>query len=217
MYHYIRINPVATDTIGFGLSVTPADFSQQMAYLANHGYQSLTVSEVAILVHDHHPLPAHPIVITFDDGYDDLYTNAYPILKQYGLHGEAYIISGKVSSPGYATWSMLRDMIASGVMTVGSHTVDHPHLTTLTSEAVMAELTNSKQQLESELGVKVDDFCYPFGDVNTQVAAEVARAGYRTGTTTAMGWWQPGDNLTTLPRLRVAGGESLASFIARLP
>jgi peptidoglycan/xylan/chitin deacetylase (PgdA/CDA1 family) len=216
MYHYIRVNPDPRDTVGYGLSVTPDAFVQQMAYLVSHHYHAVSVSQIVESFNHGVSLPDHPVAITFDDGYRDFYTDAYPILKQYGLHGEAYIITSVVDKDRYMTWQMLHEILSSGVVTIGSHTVTHPFLTTLSPAAQINELRLSKQKLESELGVAVNDFCYPFGNYNQLLAKEVLQVGYTNATTTNMGVFQTGDNLAIMPRVRVQGGESLISFINKL-
>lgn len=216
MYHYIRVNPVATDQVGFNLSVTPSDFEQQMQYLATQGYNGTDAYTVARALVKQLSLPSKPVVITFDDGYRDFYTYAFPILKKYNLHAEIYIITGFVGGDNYMTWDMLKEIRDSGLVTIGSHTVNHLYLTSFPWDQVQNQLTSSKQTLESILGITITDFCYPYGAVNNDVAAAVKNAGYIDATTTAFGNnHYPGEDLA-MPRVRVGGGESLGSFIGNL-
>lgn len=216
MYHYIRVNPIETDTLGFSLSVTPNDFDSQMKYLADNGYTTLSVNDLINALNSKSALPTKPIIITFDDGYEDYYTDAFPILKKYNLKSEIYIISGFVGKSNYMTWDMLTDIKNSGMVEIGSHTIDHPALTQQNINDVKKELTESKSTLEANLGIKITDFCYPYGNFNYSVEREVANAGYLNATTTQAGLLHfSGDNLI-IPRVRVSGGESLQSFISGL-
>lgn len=216
MYHYIRINPVATDKIGYGLSVTPADFEAQMNYLAMHGYHSISAGDVVDVLHGLKSLPAKPVVISFDDGYDDLYTVAYPILQKYRLQGEAYIITGKVGSPGYVTWDMLRQMLRDGGMTIGAHTIHHPDLRTLSKEQQFNEIEGSRVALQTQLGIPVDDFCYPAGAYTAQTVELVKQAGFKDAVTVEPKSTEYSGQEMTMPRVRVAGGETLDEFEKRL-
>lgn len=216
MYHYIRVNPNPTDKVGFALSVTPADFEQQMQYLATHSYNAIDVSTLVAALKSRSGLPAKPVVITFDDGYRDFYTTAFPILKKYNLHAEIYVVSGFVGGANYMTWDMIKEVSASGLVTVGGHTRTHVDLTRATLTNLVKELVESKSALEANLGTKITDFCYPYGAFNSQVAAEVEKAGYTNATATLFGQWHSAGNYFALRRVRVGGGKSLASFISRL-
>ena len=216
MYHFIRVNPNPRDQLGFNLSVTPNDFEQQMAYLANNGYHSLDVGQLALALKQKTVLPSKPVVITFDDGFRDFYTNAFPILQKYNLHAESYVITGFVGGGDYMTWDMLREVQRSGLVTIGSHTVNHRYLTAFAPSLVTAELANSKAELENKLGVTVTDFCYPYGAFNNKVAEAVEKAGYTNATTTVPGLYQYDTRIFLMNRVRVSGGETLQTFIGRL-
>jgi peptidoglycan/xylan/chitin deacetylase (PgdA/CDA1 family) len=216
MYHYIRVNPVATDKIGYGLSVTPADFESQMGYLAEHGFHSVSVGQVVDALHGKKTLPAKPVAITFDDGYVDLYSQAFPVLQKYGLHGESYVITGKVGAPGYVTWDMLKRMQQSGVVTVGAHTVLHPDLAELNADQQRNEILGSRLILQAQLDVPVDDFCYPSGKYSAETLEIVRQSGFKDAVTVESGSVEYAGQEFTLPRLRVEGGETLGQFIENL-
>jgi peptidoglycan/xylan/chitin deacetylase (PgdA/CDA1 family) len=216
MYHYIRINPDSQDQVGFNLSVTPDDFDQQMAYLAAHGYHAIDVQQLTEALKSHTSLPPNPIVLTFDDGYRDFYTDAYPILQKYGLHAESYVAPGLLGGDNYMSWEMLKEVAASGLVTIGSHTVRHLYLPGLPESTRLQELRESKRLLEEPLGIIVNDFCYPYGGYNEQVAHEVEEAGYTNATTTVGGTLHPEGQYFTITRVRVGGGESLSTFVSHL-
>lgn len=216
MYHYIRINPDPTDAVGFSLSVTPTDFASQMEYLATHNYHTITIVQLVQSLQTGTPLPSHPIILTFDDGYDDFYTVAYPILQHYQLKAETYVITGFVGQPRYMSWGMLKMLAKDPLITIGSHTLHHLDLTTLSLSSIESELMQSKQTLEQQLGINITDFCYPSGKVNSLVMAEVHKAGYLDATTTQTGSEHTQDSALLLNRIRISGGETLQTYITSL-
>ncbi len=221
MYHHIAVPPENADAIRIGLSVTPSSFAAQLDYLGRHGYQTITLSRyvewtnATRLGQPTAPLPANPIVLTFDDGYDDIYTNAIPLLEQHGMVGTFFIISGKVGWQGYLTWPQLQAMSAAG-MDIESHSVSHINLDSLDPARLDYELQEAKSQLETHIGKPVMIICYPAGHYNWAVEQAAQRAGYVAATTTRYGWSYPTSPLLELPRVRVAGGEALAGFVASI-
>ncbi len=214
MYHYIRVNPVASDKAGFILSVATADFAKQIQFLASHGYTTVTMADIRQYLRSGKKLPPKPIALTFDDGYDDAYTAALPVLERYHMTATFYIVTGFVDKPRYVTWDQVTEMDRAG-MEIASHTVRHPGLPFLAPLARQAELTESRATLEARLGHSVLDFCYPGGQFDVATEQAVARAGYLSATTTQYGLAGAGDDPFRVPRVRISGGVGLAEF-ARL-
>lgn len=106
------------------------------------------------------------IFITFDDGYEGVYLNAYPILVQNKIPFTVFITTGFINFPGYITEEQLKEMCADPLCTVGAHTVSHPVLRTLTRADIKDELNNSKAALEKILGIKVLYLAYPYGNIS---------------------------------------------------
>jgi peptidoglycan/xylan/chitin deacetylase (PgdA/CDA1 family) len=217
MYHYIRVNPVSTDKVGYNLSVTPTNFAAQMGYLASNGYHTISLDELGNALLHHGSLPSKPIVITFDDGYADCYTAAFPVLKSHGFKGNNFIITGLVGAPNYLTWGQIDEMKNSGVFTFGSHTVHHYALTSLSQTAILSELTASKNILQAHLGYSINWFAYPYGNVNATVASITKQAGYVGAFGTNYGTFQSTDSRFTEPRVRIGGGDTITSFAAKIP
>lgn len=213
MYHYIRVNPVASDKLGYGLSVTPLDFAAQMQFLSEHGYRTMLVPELLAEV----AKPRHDkiVALTFDDGYADAYSEALPVLRRYGMRATFYVISGFVGHHGYLSPDQAKEMAAAG-MEIGSHTVNHPDLTHLDALGLRRELGDSRASLESLIGGPVLDFCYPSGKSDPAARAAVDKAGYRTAVTTQYGFAASGQDPLLLPRVRISGGMTLPEFAAAL-
>lgn len=217
MYHYIRINPYAEDRVGFNLSVTPANFRAQMEFLSSHGYRTINLDQLADALYNNTSLPKKPIIITLDDGYRDSYKEAFPILKDYKFTAVNFVITGVVGAPLYLTWDQILEMKKSGVFQFGSHTVDHSALTYLDNDSARYEIAESKKNLEEKLSSLINWFAYPYGNVDERIAKIVEHTGYIGAFGTNNGIFQAKDKIFTLPRIRIGGGDSVASFASKLP
>jgi peptidoglycan/xylan/chitin deacetylase (PgdA/CDA1 family) len=212
-YHYIRVNPDRYDGMGFALSVTPSDFAAQMDWLAQNGYHTITTEDLFTYLNLYGGLPSKPVILTFDDGYADFYTTALPILRSHNFVAVSYVVTGFVGWPGYMTTAQIVEADRSG-MEIGSHTINHPNLASMSAAAVWPQLTQSKLFLEQVLGHPVLSFCYPSGKYTSAVASAVSAAGFHDATTTRFGYSYTIANRYAWSRLRVSGGESLDQFAA---
>jgi peptidoglycan/xylan/chitin deacetylase (PgdA/CDA1 family) len=183
MYHSVAdATPAALQT----WTVRPAQFAAQMAWLHEHGYTALTVSQWVQLRQTEGALPAYPIVLTFDDGYANFLSAAMPVLAQYGFAATLYVTTGFVDAqrhlfgtqPEILTWAQLREVQHSPLVEIGAHTHDHSPLDRLSTTDALREIVTPKQKLEQQLGQPVKSFCYPFGFNNPAVRAQVRAAGY---------------------------------------
>jgi peptidoglycan/xylan/chitin deacetylase (PgdA/CDA1 family) len=216
MYHYIRVPPdYAADRIGWGLSTSPEDFKLQMNYLAQRGYHPITLTDLRDYLRGNRPLPDRPVVITFDDGYADLYTQAFPVLKYHHFKAVAYIVSGFVGRIGQNVMpDQVREMDAYGIE-IGAHTANHVDLTSA-GGSLGSEVSGSKAALEALVGHPVLDFCYPSGRYNAAVIQAVQAAGFDSATTTESGAVHTLNDRFTWSRVRVSGSESLDDFVMGL-
>lgn len=215
MYHYIRINPDPRDQLGFNLSVTPDDFTRQMDWLAQNGYNPVDFDDFRDYLAGRESLPARPVILTFDDGYRDMYTTAFPILRAHRFKAVAYIVAGFINAPNNVTADQVLEMDGNGVQ-IGAHTVSHADLTRQSPADLHHEVFDSKTMLEGLLGHPVLDFCYPSGRFNEAVEQTVEAAGFETATTTQPGIQHSEGDRFTWTRVRVSGGESLDRFSADL-
>ncbi len=217
MYHYIRVNPNPSDRVGYNLSVTPANFSQQMDYLVSHGYHTISLDELGNALLNHGSLPSKPIVITFDDSYADAHDAALPVLRSHRLKAVSFVITGFVGIPGFLTWKQIDEMKNSGVFTFGAHTVHHYALTSLSQSGIQSEVVDSKNTLQSHLGYDVRWLAYPYGNVNDVVASVTQQARYIGAFGTNYGTYQSTDKMFKLPRVRIGGSDTLVSFALKIP
>ncbi|HET9846935.1 MAG TPA: polysaccharide deacetylase family protein [Candidatus Dormibacteraeota bacterium] len=210
-YHYIRINPIASDKVGYGLSTTPTAFAAQMQYLANHGFHVISLHQAVVAIKNHSGLPSRPVVLTFDDGYADFFTAAIPVLRSHGFTATNFVISGHMGYGGYMTPSQV--VAADGMgFTIGAHTVDHVALAAQSPARAAWEIKQSKLTLEGLLGHPVLDFAYPYGSYNAYDEAQAKSDGFETAASTFYGSWHSAGQLYFLSRLRIGGGLPLTYF-----
>src|SRR5579859_2129464 len=216
LYHYIRTPPsTLTDLVGYKLSVSPEDFAAQMDWLAVHRYHPVDFNDVRAYFAGTAPLPSKPVVITFDDGYADLYTAAFPILATHRFKAVAYIVSGFVGHSRYVTKDQILEMDRGGIQ-IASHTVDHPNLARSSFGSAMFQVVESKRWLEQLVGHPVIDFAYPSGRASPDVVTALNAAGYDTAVTEQVSLDHARYDRFMWTRVRVGGGESLADFITSL-
>ena len=216
MYHYIRPDPGHGDPIGQDLSVTPEQFAEQTKYLADHHFTTMTMAELADVRAGRLALPANPIVLTFDDGYQDFYTHAWPLLREHGFKATSFIVTAVVGQPPYVTWEMIDEMQQSGLIEFGSHTVTHKELPFLSDGQAKQEIEQSKQPLEAHLGHPVRSFSYPVGRFSDRDVELVRSTGYEIAVTTMGGHAKSDQDPLRLPRVRIHGTTTLSQFGAML-
>jgi peptidoglycan/xylan/chitin deacetylase (PgdA/CDA1 family) len=215
MYHYVQDLPPVVDRLTYNLTVTPKDFNTQLSWLRVHGYSSVTFDDLRAYFMNKRPLPSKPVVITLDDGYRDLYTNAYPILEQNGFKAVAYIVTGFIDHARYVTTDMILEMARYGIE-IASHTVDHANVSRLSPGNLSYELVQSKEYLEHLIGHPVVDFAYPSGRFSSSAEAGLKAAGYSTAVTELYSTELTWPSRYTWPRDRVWGGEGLIAFVRSL-
>lgn len=212
MYHYIRDYNDSKDKIGTNLSVSPQKFEEQLRWLKDNNYQTINPRDLADpdkkSLSQISNLKLKSVILTFDDGYRDAYTEAFPILKKYGFKGVFYIITDYVEKPEHASWNELKQMKQEG-MIIGSHTVSHPDLTKQYQNGLVKQLKESKITLEETLAIQVSDFCYPAGKFDEDVIAVLKETGYQTATTTQFGIADQNSDLLKLPRIRMTNETNL--------
>jgi len=218
MYHEVAPHTAGMDAVKLSLLVTPDEFAQQMQYLKDHRFTTITLDDWIAARSGRETLPVNPVIITFDDGRIGVYEHAFPVLKRNGQKAILFLISGEVGRvvKGYLDWSMIREMLDTGLIMVGSHTVHHAKLTTLSIQRALVELSFSKKVIQEHTGRRCDYFCYPYGKYNAWVARLVAAVGYRAATTEIPGPSRVTDNPYELHRIRIDGRDSMAVFGTKL-
>lgn len=214
MYHYIANNPNTKDTQRDALSVSPDKFEAQLDYLNKNGYTTISLDTLYAIYNGQVSAPAKSVVLTFDDGYGDFYSIAYPILRKYNIHAVSFIPTGLIGTGYYMNWDQVKEIHSSGLVTFEGHSVTHANLVSLGAKELERQLVESKNTLQSQTGYPVNFIAYPYGASNRVVQAAISKAGYIGG----LGTWNgkvggPGLNM---PRIRVSGFWSLKEFASRL-
>jgi len=187
------------------------DFEQQIAALAATGFQSISLRELYDWSRGNATLPANPIVITFDDGFAGNYQHAFPVLARYGFGAIFFVVTNRIGDRWIMTWDQLSEMRRGG-MEVGSHTANHPLLSTLTEVRTREELGGSKQAIEDKLGSAVEFLSLPNGDSNP-LYEEIAREnGYLGGCGSQFGFNSRTTNPFFWRRIAVKQGLRLDGF-----
>ena len=202
MYHAVHVMD-PSEASNANLIVDPDLFEAQIKALSKAGYYFLTPEE-AYKAFTENALPAKKVVwLTFDDGNEDFYTIAYPILKKYKAKATNNIITGfvKKGNAGNLTVKQMKEMMAHG-MSFQSHTVCHPDLSTTDKATQKVELTDSIDFLENKLNTKVNTIAYPSGRYN-KTTLDLAKKTYKLGLTTNEGLASAKDGLLSLNRVRI--------------
>ena len=211
MYHQIEKHPKNQV-----LFVSPENFSSQMKFLKEKDYKVISLKELAYCLQRGERFPKKSVLITFDDGYRNNYTNAYPVLKKYGFPATIFLIVKRIGKEGYLSYKEIEEMKNGGI-DFGSHTLGHPNLTQISTVGARKEILLSKKILEKRLKEPIDFFCYPYGATNEKVAEIVRDSGYKMAfCTKGRGDRFPYYDLYTIPRIRVSSRDNLLSFRIKL-
>lgn len=217
MYH--QVGPIPEQHDPLGLATPPQQFERQMAYLYQKGYQCLSLGEAVYRLRTGQNQPEKSFVITFDDGYEDLYSTVWPILDKFGFTATIFLVAERVggesdwegqngvSAGPLLSWGQIQELAARG-FTFGSHTLTHPRLTSLEEKEAIRQLRHSKLILEDHLEVAVELFSYPYSDRSPHIQELVARSGYRAACGGDRGEW----GLFNLWRAQCGRSENLLSF-----
>lgn len=217
MYHYVEYVKDTRDVIRKSLDTRPDVFESQIKSMLDGGYTFLTVSEMSDVIDAKRDVPEKPVVLTFDDGYRDFYTDVFPILKKYKVKATAYISPGLLNKNNYMFNAQVVEIARSGLVEIGAHTVHHVQLTHVSPDMIKKEVADSRTMLEQRFKVPVVSFAYPYGSFNEQVVSAVKEAGFTTAASTV-----PGTEVDQAHRFfffRIRAGErtgpELTAYIAR--
>jgi peptidoglycan/xylan/chitin deacetylase (PgdA/CDA1 family) len=228
MYHSIAEPAADSRHPYFGTVTSPAVFEQQMRYLHDNGFQTLSPADVFANGETSIRLVRKPVIITFDDGFRDFYTHAQPILAKFGFTGivylpTAYIQKATATFKGIdcLTWNEVRELARAGVL-FGSHTVTHPILKEVAHDQLEAELRDSKATIENELGFAIDSFAYPYAfpqhdrEFVQRLRGVLIEAGYQNGVSTVIGSTHGIEDRFSLKRLPANSWDDPSLFAAKL-
>jgi len=215
MYHYVEYVKDKNDKTRASLNTTPYTLEQEIKTLSEAGFTFMTNAELTDVLDGKAKLPPKPILLTFDDGYRNFYTDAYPILKKYHAKATQYVISGFLNHANYLTTAQLLEIAKDGLVEIGAHTVHHVWLKGRSLKDVSSEVFQSKVVLGKLIGKPIVSFAYPFGAFDEQAIQVVKDAGFKSATSTILGIDQKQEYRYFLYRLRPGGrvGQSLLNLL----
>ena len=178
-YHMVKENPSTEER---PYVVPPADFAEQLDYLTAEGYTTITPQDYARARKGKQTLPEKPVILSFDDGYEDNYRVVLPMLEERGMKAVFYMVTNDIGLPGYLTWDALRDMQERGIE-IGSHTANHLPLTGMPPSEAEKEVKLSKLLLEWNGIRTVFGFSYPNGSYADYISAILKRNEYLAAVT----------------------------------
>lgn len=212
------------------LRVSPVDFERQIKYLKDNNFTSFTMSELVKLK----KVPRRSVVITFDDGYEDNFIKAFPILRKYGFKATIYLIINRENN----NWSIhrraknltnelvdepklqneqIKQMLESGLIEIGAHTLNHLNFQKLTLGKTREEIEESKKAIEEEFKIECKTFAYPFGIYKDNDHKIVKELGFTSAVTTNAGISDiTEDNPFMLKRLTIRGKDNFLAFILKM-
>jgi len=202
-------------------------FRAQMAWLHRFRFNVLRMDEVLAALRGERPIPPRAVALTFDDGYENFYEHAYPVLARYGFPAMVYLISGRLGEP--AQWfaadgrdtpalmsaERIRALQRAGI-DFGSHGSRHVRLAEVDLETARADIFDSRRELQALLDEEVRHFCYPYGSHNAAVVELVRQAGFASGVSCQRGAATADFDALALPRKAISYGDNLIGFFWKL-
>jgi peptidoglycan/xylan/chitin deacetylase (PgdA/CDA1 family) len=206
-------------------AVSAENFTAQIHFLTDH-FRIVSIDHLVALLQNIHSIPPNTIALSIDDGFQDFYSNGFPILRQFAVPATVFIPTGcidgdskslthrKLPQNEFLTWDQIREMSLFGI-DFGSHSVSHNSLTQLPHREIQYELEYSKERLESEIGKKINGFAYPYGtfrDIDPKIGELIARTGFSWAVTSISGVNKPGSNRFALRRTMIEDKDGLQGF-----
>ncbi|GHH92222.1 polysaccharide deacetylase family protein [Streptomyces capillispiralis] len=216
MYHAVSSDPGEATR---ALSVTPEAFAEQMAVIADRGLTPVTTAELAAHWRSGRPLPARPVLVTFDDGYEGVHRHALPVLARHGFPATVFVTTGWLRGPydtggGLDTmldWDQVREL-ADGGVEIGGHSHSHPQLDQLDDGTLRSELILCKEIVSDQLGTVPASFAYPYGYSSRRVREAVRETGYAQALAVGNGLARRAQGPYALRRVTVRRSTDTAEF-----
>jgi len=202
MYHYVEHIKDVEDLVKKRLDINPDLFEGHLKALKEASYKTYFVREIPDILEGKIEYSSHSAVLTFDDGYEDFYTVVFPLLKKYQMKATIYIIVDFIGRRGFMNEKEIKEVLDSGLVELGSHTLDHLYLKLTPETVARKQIFESKKVLEEKFKVKVETFAYPYGAFSEKTIDLVKEAGYKAAVSVIPSMIQSKENLFYLSRIR---------------
>ena len=213
MYHYISELPPDADAVRTNLTLHPDIFRQHIEYLAESGYNTISLYDVDSALEYGTPLPTNPVVLTFDDGYIDAYTQVFPVLQAHNMVGTFFIITQFADNnlQGYMNWEQINEMARAG-MNMEGHTKTHPSLIERDFDFLVFEVMGSLESLYAHTGDSSEMLAYPVGRYDDNTLRFMESTSIERAVTTQIGAFHTTDNRYEMMRLRITNETEVSGL-----
>lgn len=215
MYHYVEYVKDAGDFIRKSLDIVPHAFENQLKTIDDNCYETYFVRDIPDILDGKKPHNEKSVILTFDDGYEDFYTDVLPLLKKYHIKATLYVVYNFIDRKGFLSKKELNEIVGSGLVEIGSHTLNHRYLKNLSADTQRSEIFESKTKLEKLLKIPVNTFAYPYGAFDDRTVELVKEASYSAAVSVIRGVTQSIDNQFILYRIRAGGttGDNMIKLL----
>jgi len=202
------------DDSGSVISTSPTKFREQMNHLKQSGFHAIALEEITRCICQNQPFPSGAVAITFDDGFKNVHEVAYPVLKEFGFQATVFLVPGycgrnnqwnkpgeKIPTLELLDWDEILEMANSGI-DFGAHTMTHPHLSRVSLEHAIKEISDSKAIIQTNLGKEVGFFAYPYGQ-QTQAIQDFVRDEFNGACSTQLNRVNLQSEVHSLPRIEM--------------
>ena len=216
---YHRVGPGVNRMI-----MAPATLDAQLEYLARNNYRVIRLRDLANFLEGRAPLPQRAVVLTFDDGHVSAYHHVFPLLKKYGFPATFFLYTDFLNTRDGLSWAQIREMAATGLADFQAHSKTHSNLMVRRPgetdhqyrSRLDSEIRIPRDLIQRNVGNKVSDYAYPYGDANEAVLESIAQSGYSLGLTVNAGGNPFFSYPLMLRRTMIFGEHNLEAFKAAL-
>lgn len=218
LYHYVENVKDPGDYIRKSLNVTPYNFEKQLQTLDDAGYTTYFARDVPKMLDGSIEVGDKNIILTFDDGYSDFYTDVFPLLKKYHVKATVFLITDFIGRKEFLKEKQIRELLGSGLVEIGSHTLHHVYLKKASVEVARKQIFDSRKQLEDQFGIQVTTFAYPYGVFTQKTLDLVKEASYSAAFSVIRGQVQSNENIFFLSRIKMGStsGKAMLDMLQKL-
>jgi peptidoglycan/xylan/chitin deacetylase (PgdA/CDA1 family) len=202
MFHYVEYIKDIGDLIRRKLNISPYIFEKELEELDNNNYTTYFVRDIPNIFEKKIEYASKSAVLSFDDGYEDFYSVVFPLLKKYQKKATVYIIVNYIGRKGFLNEEEINELISSGLVEIGCHTLNHAYLQNMSYDAAKKEIFECKEELSSRFKIKIETFAYPYGAFSKETVDIVKEASFSAAVSVIPGIYHTKDSLFYLYRLR---------------